>query len=276
MTNSSCSTRKSAGPAPLDSYFMTMDTITSPRAFADLPGPVKTWLVSEQATGIIIALNKRLELDGDEIQIIPRLITWAVIGRLAPTQFIAQLQKELVIDFSDAKSIAQEILLRILKPVAVSLRNEGVDAALIAEGGPLQVQNSQSDVRRSPPEVRGPASTVPLPPPTPPAGDAPFILHREPVSSTNNEYPPAGGTNKRIAAGPAQPRTRAPITPAPPRPAEPKPPEIKPSFRYTPPQSVSSTEAGHTKPPAAPATARVETPRTVHYSGPTTKIGNSH
>ncbi len=112
--------------------------------FMELPEKIRDWLASERATYAIIEINQRLGLFGIFIEIIPRLVLRLVVKDLNPDTFITALSKELDIDLASAKTIAQEIEEKILRPVAPALlREAGVDIKLIygvpAAGGPSRV-----------------------------------------------------------------------------------------------------------------------------------------
>ncbi len=212
--------------------------------FIDLPDLVKTWLLSQEVTGHIIAIEQRLEMGGDEIKIVPAAITQLVIGRLDPRQFIARLQRELGLNFEEARATAQEIYAKILKPVAVSLRNEGVDAALITEGTPLTDAKDAKQMRMMRNEIAATDAKNARPAPmtrneTPPRTneDAPFILHRE--------HPTTDARGADIT------RMTQHEPPA-------RPPEIKPSFVYKPKETPAPAKSA----PPAPPKARIETPAT--------------
>ena len=60
--------------------------------FETLPEPIRDWLTSDRATGIIISINQRENLVDEDIKIIPRLITQLVTGEVHPRNFTAELK----------------------------------------------------------------------------------------------------------------------------------------------------------------------------------------
>lgn len=106
-------------------------------AFNSLPEQIKDWAASLQTTYLIMELNKKLGFKNEKITIIPGLIFRLVTQNIDPSNFINELSHELNISFQTAKSIAQEIEERILRPVENELRRDvGVDVKLIYFGQP--------------------------------------------------------------------------------------------------------------------------------------------
>ncbi|PIT92714.1 MAG: hypothetical protein COU08_00940 [Candidatus Harrisonbacteria bacterium CG10_big_fil_rev_8_21_14_0_10_42_17] len=93
-------------------------------AFLELSEPVRDWLTSDRASALVIAMNKKLDLFGSDISVIPRLITRLVVGDIHPKNFPAMLAGELGIDFPQAQELAKEIDEEILRPIANQLRDE--------------------------------------------------------------------------------------------------------------------------------------------------------
>lgn len=172
----------------------------------DLPEVVREWLTSPDATALVVDLNRRLELVGEEIRIIPRLISRLVLRKIDPKNFALYLKQELWIDFEKAKEVAREIEEKILRPIAIPLKQaNGVDVRDIYLGKQELAPEEELGIPLIAPEVASPKTRVvsdvrrepapaPPPPPTPapfapsgaPAeppkektGDAPFILHEE-------------------------------------------------------------------------------------------------
>lgn len=167
-------------------------TPTLRKKFEQLPAKVREWLASEEATFIIIELNRRIGLDGVLIEVIPNAITRLVVRELEPREFINDISDGLGVDWLIAQEIAQDVERRILRPVEIPLRNEvGVDIkAIFLAKPPVTPQPAATPAPSTPPIYR----------PTPPAGGSPI-------------YRPAPSANSEQAA----PAPTAPITPAAPK-----------------------------------------------------------
>lgn len=101
--------------------------------FKELPDPIKTWLASTQITLLVSDLNKRLGFKEEgKMRVIPTLILRLAISDITPNRFISELSKLLGVSPELAKSIAQEIEEKMLRPIEIILRNQlGIDIKLI-------------------------------------------------------------------------------------------------------------------------------------------------
>lgn len=237
---------------------MTNSKIDLRESFLLLPEDVRDWLTSEQATYLVIDINKRLDLFGEDLKTIPNLITRLAVKDLDPKNLAVALKKELDVDFEQAKALAREIEEKILRPVAIPLKQaNGVDVRDIYLGKQELAPEEELGIPLIAPEVASPKTRVvsdvrrepaPAPPPPPPpvpstppaapaepskekTGDAPFILHEE----------------------------RAPVAPV-------AKEEGGPSFSFK-----SADTIRRPSPPPPPPVAKVERPdsgaiRVVHYS----------
>jgi|GEM_PF-3634049 len=100
--------------------------------FSSLSEKLRDWLSSIQLMFLIIELNKKLGFAIEKQIIVPRLIWQLVIGEVDPKNFVSELSKQLDISLSAAKSLAQEIEEKMLRPIEIALRTEmGVDTKVI-------------------------------------------------------------------------------------------------------------------------------------------------
>lgn len=106
-------------------------------AFLALPPRIKEWLSSEQVIYLIQEINNRLGFNNEKIVIIPNLILRLAVKDLEALDFINELSHELGVSFQTAKSIAEDIEHKILKPIESDLRRDaGIDVKLIYFGKP--------------------------------------------------------------------------------------------------------------------------------------------
>lgn len=119
--------------------------------FLELPERVRDWLTSERATYTIIEINKKLDLFGSLLSVIPNLITRLVTKNLDPKNFIKELGDGLGLDDDQAKQVTQEIVEKILRPIDLPLKEAGVFIGLIYE---TPSQEYQSKIAAAPSEPR--------------------------------------------------------------------------------------------------------------------------
>ncbi|MDO8430017.1 MAG: hypothetical protein Q7S73_01455 [bacterium] len=113
-------------------------------AFESLPPNVKERLSSLQTTYLVTEINQRLGIKNERGIIIPKLIFRLVTQDIEPTEFINALSHELMVSFTTAKSIAEDIENKILKPIENELRRDvGVDVKLIYFGKPGSASAAQ-------------------------------------------------------------------------------------------------------------------------------------
>lgn len=165
--------------------------------FLELPSRIKEWLTSERATFIVIEINKRLELVGEDLKIIPRLIARLVIKDLAPENFISELSKQLRIEGNAAETITQDIFQRILRPIDMFLKEINVFPELIFGKGQKIPPQPLRIVPPIPPSVSPiprPAPSIPLTsprptPPTPPTAPSTIPIVRVPINIMESKSP---------------------------------------------------------------------------------------
>ena len=78
--------------------------------FPELPEKIREWLTSERVTYTIIEINKKLDLFGNSLSVIPNLITRLVTQNLEPKNFIQELEDGLGLDGGQAVEISKEIV----------------------------------------------------------------------------------------------------------------------------------------------------------------------
>jgi hypothetical protein len=151
-----------------------MDTTSLRKSFESLPQPIKDWLTSEQTTLRIIEINKRVDVTGNTLSVIPKLILRLVIKDLNPRNFIDEIRRGLDVTDETAKTITQEIEQAILRPIAINLRREvGIDINEIYS--PPTVPTRPAPVPPMPTVTTPPVPTpvpprpTPIPPTIPPA-----------------------------------------------------------------------------------------------------------
>ena len=146
--------------------------------FRNLSERLRDWLASIQLTFLIIELNQKLGFPLEKQIVIPRLIWKMVAGELAPEKFVSELGRQLEVSPSVARSLAQEIEERLLRPIETLLRIElGIDVKLIYLGTPettvvapvSPTPTSQTPTMIASPEVAHPneVRVAPTPPPIP-------------------------------------------------------------------------------------------------------------
>lgn len=91
--------------------------------FQSLPEKIRSWLTSDTATEKVISINKRFNISGDRVKIIPRTITRLVIGLISAENLVSEIQKELMVSLEEATKISSEIRNDILSPIADYLKS---------------------------------------------------------------------------------------------------------------------------------------------------------
>lgn len=154
--------------------------------FSELPEKIREWLTSERVTYMIIEMNKKLDLFGNSLSVIPNLITRLATKNLEPKNFIQELENGLGLDNEQAQEISREIVEKILRPVDLPLKETGVFIGLIYGGA------TSSAI---PPRPQSPTPPVPQPPQVPPIPKPPI--------------PPSGA--EALAKAPTPPRPTPPL-----------------------------------------------------------------
>lgn len=178
--------------------------------FLELPEKVRDWLTSERVTYTIIEINKKLDLFGNLLTVIPNLITKLVTKNLDPKDFTKELEDGLGLDSEQAQQVTQEIVSKILRPIDLPLKETGVFIGLIyalpsealAKGGATT------------PSAPTPTSTQPTPP-APPRPQPPVLPSPAP------QVPPI----VKIPINVTTPKP--PLPPIPPRPSPSAPSDAK-------------------------------------------------
>ncbi len=146
-------------------------------AFLALPRRIKDWLASDQITFLLREITDRLGLSENKVAKISKLILRLIVQDLELLEFINELAHELDTSFQTAKTIAQDIEMKVLKPIENDLRKEiGIDLKLIYFGKPsaqkaeskLQVPEDAERVKANAPTIATPMSLPesPIPKPT--------------------------------------------------------------------------------------------------------------
>lgn len=103
--------------------------------FSALPESIKEWLASEELVFIITEIETKLGLSDEKILVIPNLILRLIVQDIEPQEFISELSKELGVEFLVAKTIAEDIERKALRPIETELRNKtGLEIKLIFYG----------------------------------------------------------------------------------------------------------------------------------------------
>lgn len=143
-------------------------------AFASLPPKVKEWLSSEEATYIVGEITYRLGLTQEKVPIIPGLIFRLVTNDVEPLNFMNELAIELGVNFQTAKTIAEDIEKKILRPIERELREAtGLDAKTIyfgrPEGAPTAAQTAIPTAAQPQQEPKPTPTLRQITPPTTPS-----------------------------------------------------------------------------------------------------------
>jgi hypothetical protein len=158
--------------------------------FTSLPPKVKEWVASEEVTLIIGEITYRLGLPEEKVPIIPGLVFRLITNDVEPLHFISELAAELGVNFQTAKTIAEDVEKKILRPIERELRaTTGLDVKTIYFGRP-EGASVEEKIPTAQPE---PAKTAPtlkqiLPPTTPPAPQ------EKPAAPTPPPQKPTGPT----------------------------------------------------------------------------------
>lgn len=179
------------------------------KAFQNLPQPAQNWLTSDSVTAVIIDINKRLDLEGELLRILPTVILRLVVKDVKPENFIPELSKELDIDFNQASAIAKDIEEKILRKIETILRtNVGVDTKLIYTS-PTPLPIPRPEGARLAPPLSGAA----------PTSEQPYIIYEEKpgLRETPRPEPPKLSEVKiPIKTQPPAPKPAPPAPPVPP------------------------------------------------------------
>lgn len=159
--------------------------------FLELPEKVRDWLTSERVTYTIIEINKKLDLFGGLLTVIPNLITKLVTKNLDPKNFIKELRDGLGLDDDQAQQFGREIVEKILRPIDLPLKETGVFIGLVY--GTTRTAAPTTPTQPPPP----PKPAVPIPPvtpaptpPAPPTGAAPAPqVFKVPINITESKPP---------------------------------------------------------------------------------------
>ena len=97
----------------------------------DVPQEIRHWFGSEKTTLLIMDINQKLKLVGEDRRIIPKLLLRLEVKDLNPQYFTSELSSQLKITHESAKFLAKDIEEKILEPIRQPLLEWGVDAGLI-------------------------------------------------------------------------------------------------------------------------------------------------
>lgn len=161
--------------------------------FKNLPEVIKNWLSSDLVTNIIWEINRKFGFldDLEKGRVVPTLVLQICTREVEPQDLIKNLTSGLNITDSTAKSLAEEIEMRVLKPIASPLLKEiNVDIKKSAQIPPTpppvppvptpQKRDTPTEISlaqgrearpfetRLPPEVKIPINVTSPKPPLPP------------------------------------------------------------------------------------------------------------
>jgi len=182
--------------------------------FEEIPEPIRKWLTSDTSSDIILEINGHYNLWGDELRVIPRLITRFLVGQIAEKDFSVAMVSHLpFLKEKEVNRIVHEIKVRLLKPIATQLRDQiGIDVEKI--------------VAYEAPRETNPANEM--------------KMEKVPPRTVNLR----GATSPAQQAHPSQPHV---ATPPPPKAPEPKTEKTDQPFHL-----VEEAPAQETQPPAQP------------------------
>jgi len=164
-------------------------------AFLNLPSRIKEWLSSDQITFLLREITDRLGIGENKVAGISKLILRLAAQDLEPIDFINELAHELDIGFQTAKTIAEDIEKKVLKPIESELRRDvGVDLKLIYFGKP-SAQRAEPKIPVAAPLT----AKAPEPMPLPTAAPIPLEAPPLPAEALAKEGPP-----KPIVSGPTE------------------------------------------------------------------------
>ena len=257
-------------------------------AYQSLPEHIRDWISSDTVTFSISETNSRLGLKEWRRRIIPELVLRLIVQDLDPVDFINEISRGLQISFQTAKSIAEEIENKVLKPIETELRRDvGVDVKLIYFGKPQAGTSTMEQKTIIPPAQ--PTFTARTTPAAPPAPTAP--LGQTSIQKSFKEF-----LEPSLALKTATPKIDLQSLETPSSPfilhqETEVPPSSKPTFNARPDfnariQNYSLPAGEEKKSSSKPISIRLETPesfdgardgqnrRVVHYSGPRTPLTN--
>lgn len=217
------------------------------KTFQNLPQPVQNWLTSDTVTAVIVDINRRLDLEGELLRILPTVILRLVVKDIKPENFIPELSKELDLDFSQASAVAKDVEEKILGKIETILRtNVGIDTKLIYNAKPEIL--SPKIQPPAPPAVIAPV-TPPLTPKPAPPSVPPQPIKPAPSAVQLGDQSFDGAQDKPFIIYQERPEMRETptlVAPAPKKPEPPKPPEVNP-VRSKPPLAADAVpSAGRT------------------------------
>ncbi len=160
--------------------------------FKYLPEAVKNWLSSTLITSIILGINRKYGFleTAEKVIVIPGLVLEICTREVDPKETIQKLKDRLGINDFDAKSIAEEIKTKVLKPIGSSLlRDAAVDIEEITSQLPPPVP--PTPVPPSPPSLPSPSISSAPSRPTPPPSPAPRPAPVPPVIPSQSSSPSA-------------------------------------------------------------------------------------
>jgi len=107
-------------------------------SFEKLPENVRAHLASENITDIVISINQDLDLIGDDIRVIPELITRLVTQQLDTKNFATELKKGISEEIESVKleNAVKRIENEILKPIKSDLENLRIGTTLPTTSAP--------------------------------------------------------------------------------------------------------------------------------------------
>jgi len=140
-----------------------MQSTQTIQAVKSLPQEMRSWLASEATSEELRKLNSELDLQDEEKLLIPHLLFRLVVKDLEPQHFAETLSDWLDISPSFTNTIVAEIKERLLSPIALQLRDWGVEIHLIK---PMEITEERPIVvAPSPPPPQYQPTYEPPPPP---------------------------------------------------------------------------------------------------------------
>ncbi len=105
--------------------------------FQSLPEKIKEWLSSTEAFYTTEEIIQKFNIEFEKETVIPELVFRLCVKDLDPLDFIYELSQKLGAEFNQAKTIAEEIEEKILKPIKFDLRKDtDIDIKQIYLGKP--------------------------------------------------------------------------------------------------------------------------------------------
>lgn len=187
-----------------------------PQLLSNVPQEIRYWLGSESVTYFLRDLNNKLNITGDRVSMIPRLIYRLETLDLAPQKFIDYLTEELKITPSAAREIAREVEQKILEPIKRPLYDWGMDVSLIQTAEPVTPLPKPEEINLEPTIKETPAQPiVAVPKPVGPQAKIEIVEAGAGLKAPGTAIEPKSGI-KEISPLPAPEETsriKTPVTP---------------------------------------------------------------